>query len=459
MPFHGLDFFDKWLEPSFTCAAARAHVVLPGADARDPGRDPRDRRDLHRVPALPTRARRSRHVPARRQARCRRRACSATRTTTTRASARLVGGPAARLRRASSTASSTPRSSTSTVDGVGHLVKRGGLDRPAPRAGRPGASHTHSVSRSAPSATAALRRRCGRGGSRWTSSRSSRRSSRCRSSARSCACSRPQRRPEIAKAVGYATSMITFGLAAWLLWQLHRAATPRGSSSSSNEKLDPDASASATSSASTASASSWWRSPRCCSRSGCSRRRRYITHRVKAYIAWFLLLEGAIMGIFLALDLILFFVFWELLLRSRCTSSSSDGAAGSVPARGHQVLPLHRVRLGVPACVDPRPRVHPPGRHRGAHLRLSGARQLERALGWHRGAALPRVHGGVRDQGAAVPVPHVVALGTHRSTHRGLGGAGRCDPEDGCLRRPALRLRALHRVPRCTSRPSSSRSR
>ena len=41
---------------------------------------------------------------------------------------------------------------------------------------------------------------------------------------------------------------------------------------------------------------------------------RYITHRVKAYIAWFLFLEGAIMGIFLALDLILFFVFWELLL-------------------------------------------------------------------------------------------------------------------------------------------------
>jgi len=35
---------------------------------------------------------------------------------------------------------------------------------------------------------------------------------------------------------------------------------------------------------------------------------------VKAYVAWFLLLEGAIMGIFLSLDLILFFVFWELML-------------------------------------------------------------------------------------------------------------------------------------------------
>jgi NADH-quinone oxidoreductase subunit M len=41
---------------------------------------------------------------------------------------------------------------------------------------------------------------------------------------------------------------------------------------------------------------------------------KYITHRVKAYVAWFLMLEMAIMGIFLTLDLIAFFVFWELLL-------------------------------------------------------------------------------------------------------------------------------------------------
>ena len=39
-----------------------------------------------------------------------------------------------------------------------------------------------------------------------------------------------------------------------------------------------------------------------------------LTHRVRAYTAWFLLLETTIMGIFLSIDLILFFVFWELLL-------------------------------------------------------------------------------------------------------------------------------------------------
>lgn len=41
---------------------------------------------------------------------------------------------------------------------------------------------------------------------------------------------------------------------------------------------------------------------------------RYPEHRPKAFVAWFLFLEFTIMGIFLAIDLIAFFVFWELLL-------------------------------------------------------------------------------------------------------------------------------------------------
>ncbi len=39
-----------------------------------------------------------------------------------------------------------------------------------------------------------------------------------------------------------------------------------------------------------------------------------LDHRLKAYIVFFLLLETAIMGIFLSLDLICFFVFWEFML-------------------------------------------------------------------------------------------------------------------------------------------------
>ena len=39
-----------------------------------------------------------------------------------------------------------------------------------------------------------------------------------------------------------------------------------------------------------------------------------VEHRVKAYTFWFLVLETTIMGIFLSLDLIAFFVFWEAML-------------------------------------------------------------------------------------------------------------------------------------------------
>jgi NADH-quinone oxidoreductase subunit M len=120
----------------------------------------------------------------------------------------------------------------------------------------------------------------------------------------------PARRPEIARAVGYLASAATLGFAAWLLWDFNTGTRtfqfveetrwfdalgvgyivgvdgfsifmiavtallfPIGLLASA--KLD---------------------------------------HRVKAYTFWFLLLEGAIMGIFLSLDLICFFVFWEAML-------------------------------------------------------------------------------------------------------------------------------------------------
>jgi NADH-quinone oxidoreductase subunit M len=41
---------------------------------------------------------------------------------------------------------------------------------------------------------------------------------------------------------------------------------------------------------------------------------RYPSQRPKAFTAWFLLLEFALLGVFLSLDLIMFFVFWEILL-------------------------------------------------------------------------------------------------------------------------------------------------
>ena len=92
--------------------------------------------------------------------------------------------------------------------------------------------------------------------------------------ARSSRLCTPARRPELAQAVGYIATAATLGFAAWLLWDFH---TGVGTFQFVEETGGSTRSASATSSASTASASSWSRSPRCCSRSGCSRRRRSTT--------------------------------------------------------------------------------------------------------------------------------------------------------------------------------------
>jgi NADH-quinone oxidoreductase subunit M len=121
----------------------------------------------------------------------------------------------------------------------------------------------------------------------------------------------PARRPEIAKAIGYATTMITFGLAAWLLWHFD----PHSGNFQfvQNEKWIPSLGVRYIVGVDGISifmvVVTALLFPL-----GLLASERYITHRVKAYVAWFLLLEGAIMGIFLSLDLILFFVFWELML-------------------------------------------------------------------------------------------------------------------------------------------------
>ncbi|HEX5585971.1 MAG TPA: NADH-quinone oxidoreductase subunit M [Acidimicrobiia bacterium] len=121
----------------------------------------------------------------------------------------------------------------------------------------------------------------------------------------------PESRPEIAKAVGYASTMITFGFAAWMLW--HFAPHSAQFQFVEHQSWIPSLGVSYLVGVDGISlfmiAVTALLFP-----IGLLASERYITHRVKAYVAWFLLLEGAIMGIFLALDLILFFVFWELML-------------------------------------------------------------------------------------------------------------------------------------------------
>jgi NADH-quinone oxidoreductase subunit M len=119
----------------------------------------------------------------------------------------------------------------------------------------------------------------------------------------------PARRPEVARAIGYISSMATLGLAAWLLWEFKTVAGFQF-----------------------VEANRWFDAlgvGYIVGVDGFSIFMVAVTallfpigllasakmeDRVKAYTFWFLLLEGAIMGIFLSLDLIAFFVFWEAML-------------------------------------------------------------------------------------------------------------------------------------------------
>ena len=81
--------------------------------------------------------------------------------------------------------------------------------------------------------------------------------------------------------------------------------------------------------------------------------------RTKAFLALMLLLETGMAGTFIAFDLILFFVFWELVLVPMYFLIGIWGSANRQYAT-HQVLPVHAVRVGVHAagvpgaCTSPR---------------------------------------------------------------------------------------------------------
>jgi NADH-quinone oxidoreductase subunit M len=121
----------------------------------------------------------------------------------------------------------------------------------------------------------------------------------------------PERRPEQVKAVAYAVTAVTLGFALYMLWQFDAS---RGTFQFvENQKWIPAIGVryivgvdgiSLFMVVITALIFPI----------GLLASEKYVTHRPKAYIAWFLMLEGAVMGIFLSLDLIAFFIFWELLL-------------------------------------------------------------------------------------------------------------------------------------------------
>ena len=120
--------------------------------------------------------------------------------------------------------------------------------------------------------------------------------------------------------------------------------------------------------------------------------------------------------------------------------------------RRDQVHALHDGGQRADARRHPRPRV--PAQHRHRQLLVRPAQALHAR---HRAAdadvVLPGVHRRVRDQGAAVPVPHVAARCARAGADRRLGDPGRRAAEDGHLRPAALLVPAVPRGGAPTSRP------
>ena len=121
----------------------------------------------------------------------------------------------------------------------------------------------------------------------------------------------PSNRPEIIRAAGYVFTVATLGLALWLLWNFqvgnpdfqyveNRPWLP-GLGTRFVVGVDGISLFMVVISALLMPI-------------GLLASEKYVEHRPKAFTAWFLVLEMSIMGIFLSIDLIAFFVFWEFML-------------------------------------------------------------------------------------------------------------------------------------------------
>jgi NADH-quinone oxidoreductase subunit M len=120
----------------------------------------------------------------------------------------------------------------------------------------------------------------------------------------------PARRPEIAKAVGYMATAATAGFAAYMLWSFETGKA--GLQFVEHHSWFGDTGVSYLVGVDGISVFMVALTALVFPLGLLASARLQV--RVKAYTFWFLVLETAIMGIFLAVDLIAFFIFWELLL-------------------------------------------------------------------------------------------------------------------------------------------------
>ena len=160
-----------------------------------------------------------------------------------------------------------------------------------------------------------------------------------------------------------------------------------------------------------------------------------IENRVKEYYVWFLVLQTGMLGVFMALDFFLFFVFWEAMLvpmylligiwgRPRKLYAAIKfflyTLAGSVLML-LGILFLYFHHHAVTRCLHLQP----------ARALQDRAADLFRLRPVRGHAAVPELLLRVRDQGADVPVPHLAAGCARGSANRRIGDSGGRSAEDG----------------------------
>ena len=166
---------------------------------------------------------------------------------------------------------------------------------------------------------------------------------------------------------------------------------------------------------------------------------RSIDKRVSQYFAAFLILEGLMIGVFAAMDAMLFYVFFEAMLIPMFIIIGVWGGPRRVYASVKFFLYTF---LGSVFMLV------------GADLPVPEGRQLA-ARGHGRAAAdddgagvdVLRVPDRVRGQGADVPGAHVVAGCARRGADRRLGDPGGDHAEDRRIRLPALHACRSCRMP------------
>ena len=167
-------------------------------------------------------------------------------------------------------------------------------------------------------------------------------------------------------------------------------------------------------------------------------------HReAEAFTVWMLLLESAVIGVFLALDAIVFFMFFEFVLVPMyfLIAGWGHGNRRYAAMKFFLFTMAGSAFLFVGILVG---RVLAPARHRPAHVRRSrrsptGRRRSDICRRRPAKALFLAFAIGFAVKVPLVPVPHVAARRAHRRADRGFGGAGRRDAEDGHLRVLALR--------------------